>query len=162
MMGLSTKSILAYRALNRKIDEHWVEWAASMLEQGFDSYHLRIFAGESPPFNQFELTELANKTFEELGLDWSDTERVISRYAAELLEEMLTGAREAESVLNILKDICIELDYARYLFDFYLLHFAQQDLQSSEMQWHWPGANRANIASIITDYAHRWIERFKD
>jgi hypothetical protein len=162
MTGLSTRSILAYRALNRKVDQHWVEWAESMLEQGLDSYHLRILAGESPPFNQFELTELADKTFEELGLDWSETEAVISRYAAELLEGMLAGAREADSVLAMLKDLCIELDYARYLYDFYRLYFAQEDLQSSEMQWYWPGANRANIASIITDYAHKWVERFKD
>lgn len=162
MIQLSTRTILAYRALHRKVNEQWIEWAVSMLEQGFDAYHLRIFAGESPPFNQFELLELADKTFEELGLEWSNTEGIISNYATELLEEMLEGRKRVEDVLNVLKNICIELDHAPYLFDFYLLYFAWQDLSSSEMQWYWPGANRSNITSLINDYARRWIEQFKD
>jgi hypothetical protein len=69
----STKEILAYRTPNRVVDERWVDWAVSMLEQGYDTPHLRVLAGESPPFNQFEMVALADRAFEELGLDWSDT-----------------------------------------------------------------------------------------
>lgn len=161
-MPPSTKEILAYRALNRDVDENWVEWAVSMLEQGYDTPHLRILAGESPPFNQFASIELADSTFRELGLDWSDTENSARKYAAELLEDMLEGRRSSQSVLNVLTDICIELDHAKFLFGFYLLQNAKEDLRDSDFQFYWQGADRSNIDDVIFDYARKWIEGSED
>ena len=51
----STTEILALKALNRDIDKFWVNWAVDMLLAGFDTENLIILAGESEPFNQFQL-----------------------------------------------------------------------------------------------------------
>jgi predicted AAA+ superfamily ATPase len=89
-----------------------------MLEHGHDSYHLRILAGESPPYNQLELLEIVDNTFEELGLDWSNTECTVNNCVVELLEETVAGRKKSQFVLRMLKDMCIELDYAECLYDF--------------------------------------------
>jgi hypothetical protein len=68
----STAEILAFKALNRDVDKTWVDWAVDMLIAGFDTEHLTILAGESEPFNQFQMQELAEKVLVELQLDYSD------------------------------------------------------------------------------------------
>ncbi|MFZ4464691.1 MAG: hypothetical protein ACOYN5_12650 [Bacteroidales bacterium] len=51
----TTAEILAFKALNRNIDKTWVDWAVDMLIAGYDTENLTILAGESEPFNQFQM-----------------------------------------------------------------------------------------------------------
>jgi hypothetical protein len=152
----STAEILACKLLNRDIDKTWVDWAVDMLMAGYDTEHLTILAGEREPFNQFQLQELADKVLTELQLDYSDKELTIKNYACYLIDKSLNGEIDTFMVLEILKDICIGLDYEQYLFDFYLLYNAKDDLTYSENICHWDGATRENIDKIITDYFITW------
>jgi len=127
-----------------------------MLMAGYETEHLIILAGESEPFNQFEMHSLANKVLAELQLDYSDKEQTIKNYTCYLIDKSLDGELDNVKVLDILKDICIELDYEKYLYDFYSLYFAKDDLSYSENQWYWEGATRENIEKIITDYFTTW------
>jgi hypothetical protein len=147
---------LAIRALNRDIDKTWVDWAVNMLMSGYDTEHLRILAGETEPFNQFQMIELIDKVFAELGLPYSDEQQTLRNYACWLVERSLSGQLDNFKVLEILKDICIDLDLDDNYFDFYLLYFAKDDLSYSTEQWHWDGATRDNIETIITDYFKSW------
>ena len=157
----STAGILACKALNRDIDLTWVDWAIDMLMEGYDTEHLIILAGESEPFNQFQMHELADKVIAELKLDYSDKDQTIKNYACFLIDKSLNGELEKVKVLDILKDICIERDYINYLYDFYMLYFAYDDLTYSEAQWYWDGATRENIDKIIMDYFITWETNFE-
>jgi hypothetical protein len=156
----STAEIVALKALNRNVDEKWVDWAVDMLVAGFDTEHLVILAGESKPYNQFQLQNLTDKVFNEMHLDYSDKDKAIKNYACYLIDKVLNNDIEILKVLNILKDICIELDYEKYLFDFYLLYFTKVDLSYSENQYYWNGATRENIDSIIIDYFTKWKDDY--
>ena len=155
----STREILAWRVLNRPIDQSWIDWAVSMLQAGHDTTHLAILAGMTPPFNQFEMVALVDKVLRELGRDWADRESVVKDYAVELLEKMLRHEVNSADAMCTLSDLCIELQYPPFLMDFYRLHFAQEDLRTSEVQWYWPDATRANIENIIHEYTSRWIQK---
>jgi len=152
----TTWEILAFKVLNRDIDNAWVIWAFEMLMAGYDTENLTILAGESEPFNQFQMQELADKVLVELQLDYSDKVQTIKNYACYLIDKSLDGELDNYKVLTILKDICIELDYEKYLYDFYSLYFAKDDLSNSENQWYWEGATKENIEKIITDYFTTW------
>lgn len=152
----STAEILAFKALNRDINKNWVDWAVEMLMAGFDTENLAILAGEFEPYNQFQLQDLTTKVLDELQLDYSDKDQTIKNYACYLIDKSLGGELDNFKVLDTLKDICIELDYAKYLYDFYSLYFAKDDLSYSENQWYWDGATRENIEKIITDYFVNW------
>jgi hypothetical protein len=152
----STAEILAFKVLNRDIDKTWVNWAVDMLIAGFDTEHLTILAGENEPFNQFQMQELVDKVLAELQLDYSVKDQTIKNYACYLIDKSLDGELDNFKVLGILKDICIELEYEKYLYDFYSLYFAKDDLSYSENQWYWDGATRKNIEKIITDYFTAW------
>ena len=152
----STAEILAFKVLNRDINKTWVDWAVEMLMAGFDTENLAILAGEFEPYNQFQLQDLTTKVLSELQLDLTDKDQAIKNYACFLIDKSLEGELDNFKVLHILKDICIELDYEKYLYDFYSLYFAKDDLSYSENQWYWDGATRENIEKIITDYFTTW------
>ena len=152
----TTAKILAFKVLNRDIDKVWADWAVDMLMAGYYTEHLIILAGETEPFNQFQMQELAVKVLAELQLDYLDKDQTIKKYACYLIDKSLDGEFESFKALDILKDICIELDYVEYLYDFYSLYFAKDDLSYSENQWYWDGATKENIEKIITDYFVTW------
>lgn len=153
----STYEILALKALNRDIDKTWTDWATEMLRQGFDTESLVILAGESSPYNQFELRRLTDKVLTELNLDNSDKDLSIKNYASYLVDRVLKNKLEVLPVLELLKNICIELNHEKYLYQFYTLYYAKDDLLDSEVQWYIDGANRNNIDKIINDYFKKWL-----
>ncbi len=120
-----------------------------MLDNGFETPALIELAGIGKPYNQFELHRLTNKVFNELGLDVSDRETVIKSYALYVINLVTNEKSGTLEGLEKLKDLCVELDYDKKLYPFYLLFFAKLDLIDSENQWYFEGADRNNIDSII-------------
>lgn len=152
----STAEILAYKALNRNVDEKWIQWAVDMLVAGFETDNLIILAGEYAPFNQFELIELTDKVFNELQLDYSDRDKTIDKYVYFLIDESLNERILPFKVVSILYKICLELECIDYLYDFYLLYCAKEDLVYQEYQYYWDDADRNTIDSIIMEYFKKW------
>jgi len=156
----STAEILAFKVLNRDIDKAWIEWGIDMLMVGYESEHSLILAGQSEPFDQFEMQDLAGRVLTDLQLEYSDKTRIINHYVLFFVEKSLNEEIDAFNVLNILKDICIELDYRVNLYDFYSLYYAKEDLIDSGNQWYWDSANRENIDDIIRDYFIAWRTKY--
>ncbi len=88
------------------------------------------------------MQELSDKVLAELQIDYSDKDQTIKNYACYFIDKSLDGELDNFKVLDILKGICIELDYEKYLYDFYSLYFAKDDLSYSENQWYWDGVTR--------------------
>jgi hypothetical protein len=154
-----TYEILAWKHLNRSVNANWSTWAAEMMSAGFETEHLIELAGISKPYNQFELSDLTDKVFEELELDTTDRVTIISNYATYLVKQVIHNERELFPTLVLLKNLCIELDYDEKLYDFYSLFFAKDDLNYAEVQWYWDGANKVNIDQICIDYFNDWLEQ---
>lgn len=153
----TTPEVLAFKVLWKRIDQVWVDWAVAMLMAGYDTEHLRILAWETEPFYQFEMQNIIDKVLTELQIDCSDKDKIIKDYVCYLIDKSFDGEIESLELLNILKDLFIELELnCDYLYGFYLLYFAKDDLLDSEYQYHWDGGTRENIDKIITDYFVTW------
>jgi hypothetical protein len=155
----STAEIIAWKYFNQNVDGRWSKWAVDMMMVGYETEHLIELAVILKPYNQFELKELTDKVFQELELDYSDKEKVIRDYVVYLGNQVLNGERDLLKTLRHLKNICIGLDYDDILYDFYSLYFAKEDLEYSEYQHYWNGANRSNIDQICLDYFRHWIDK---
>jgi hypothetical protein len=126
---------------------------------GFDNDYLAIIAGKYEPFNQFEMTELFEKAFKELHLDYSDKERIVKNYCCFLIDKALSQPMELFNTLKILNMLCLDMDFPNYLNDLYLLCFAKEDFLHNEQYTHyWNGATPENIDLIITDYFQNWMK----
>ncbi|WP_199136581.1 hypothetical protein [Pedobacter sp. ASV12] len=156
----STYAILTYKSLNHSINEEWVQWAIEMLMSGFDTEHLIILAGESAPFNQFEMRTLTDKVLQELALDYNDKHQIAYGYSSYLILEALKGKIKYKKVLDILNDLYEDLNHDKRLQQFFLLYWAMSDLQYSDVQWYVDGINKENIHEEITRYFKQWLEEF--
>lgn len=161
MKVLSTYKILKAKAFNEHIDETWVDWALEMMEAGYQSDNLYMLAGETKPFNQFELHELTKKVLEDLGFDYSDKDAVLENYVYYLVANSVDHPETYYKTLRELKNICQDLDLDSAYMDFYLLYYAKDDLTVDEVQWYWDGANRENIDEIIQERFRKWLTEFE-
>lgn len=159
---ISTYRILMKKTFNEDIDESWGEWALEMMEAGYDSDNLYILAGITKPYNQFELQELTDKVIADLNLEISDKSLTIRNYIYYILSTTINEPSKYLFTLREVKDICIGLDMEKEYMDFYLLYFAKDDLNDSENQWYWDGADRNNIDEIIKEKFKEYIDRIDE
>jgi len=85
-------------------------------------------------------------------------ENSIPYFIGPIFRQISNGEITRKEALLKLKDLCLATNYAKPLMDFYLLYFALSDLETSELQWYWKGANRENINKIIDDYFENWLK----
>lgn len=116
-----------------------------------------MLAGLTPPFDHLEATRLLDRAFTELGLGPIARDEAVRAYAGELLRALLDGSQSPNAVLNDLAELCIESNYDRALYPFYLLHHASGDLAHRDFQSYWDGADRSNIDRIVRDQATEWL-----
>jgi hypothetical protein len=152
----STAEILMFKILEQPVSKKWIDWAYDMLVAGFETENLVMLAGETEPYNQFEVQHLADKVLKEFNLTWDDREQVYKNYVCYLVSAVLDGKLKAVNVLCIIKDVYLDKDLEPYLQDFSLLYWAYNDLTYSDQQWYWEGATRENIETIIKDYFMEW------
>jgi hypothetical protein len=154
----STYEIIAWKHLNESVDEKWSNWAIDMMMVGFETEHLVELAGIEKPYNQFELKELTDKVFDELNLDYTYQDKVVTDYVTYLGKEVLKQKRPLLKTLREIKDLCVALDLDSRIYDFYSLYFAKEDLNHDTVQCYWNGADRSNIDEICINYLKKWID----
>lgn len=152
----STHEFIAWKFLNKNIDESWAKWALEMISSGFETKHLIELALIEKPFNQFELNELTNLVFQELKLNYNDVTIVKNNYITYLANEALNGNRDLIDILREIKNLCISLDYDKDIYHFYSLYFAKEDLNYGSTQWYWDGADKSNIDQICLSHLKKW------
>ena len=148
---VTTTKILADRVLQRACDEPCVDWAIELLANGNEHPATVRLATKLRPHNHFELASLRDQILSALGMDTKTDAEVLIEYATEILHDAAAEKRNQIETITEVKDLCITLDYHEAIYDFYSLYFAWADLQISEVQWYWQGADRSNIESLIHD-----------
>jgi hypothetical protein len=154
---VTTAEILAKRALEMSCGQDCLDWAATLLIEGHDTHYLRMLAGKLPPHNHFEIAALRDRALDELGVSSVSREDAVCLYAAERLRSAIAGETDLQTEMAALAQLCIDANYARSLFDFYLLSNASEDLETSDMQWYWPDATRSNILQIMRNRAEEFV-----
>jgi len=84
---------------------------------------------------------------------------MIRNYIYYLISSSLNEPSNYLSTLKEIKDICIALDMEQEYMNFYLLYFAKDDLNESEVQWYWDGADRTNIDLIIRNIFQGYLDK---
>ena len=99
---LKTEEVSIQRVIQKKLDQDHVDWAISLLEKGIDTTHVCILAGETKPFNQFEMADLIDRALKEVGaktyIDFNDA---ILDYAKIRAHQLLDGDLEFETALHV-------------------------------------------------------------
>jgi hypothetical protein len=154
-----TSEVYARRFLDFGPDTTLVTWAENMVLAGFISDGLYILLGEIEPFNKFEIDSLLDRIQREIHLPKiRSAADAIEIVATACVRRYLSGNVGSESTLFILAQLCISEGYEDAIYDFYLLHYAAVDLETSDIQYYWPDAHSGNIEKLIRTRYVSWIE----
>ena len=157
----STYKVLANKLLQRDSNEEWIDWALEMMMAGFESENLIILAGLTPYSNRFEFDNTVNKTLKELSLDKANHEEIVCGYVYYLISEALDKNISTKKVLQELRDLCQAREYDNKLFPFYLLYYAQDELETLGVQFYWEGADSGNIDAVICNEFYKLKNEFE-
>ncbi len=157
----STAEILLFKMMGSDVDKRWVDWAYNMLCAGFYTDELAVLAGETVPYNQFELKVLTDKLFADLHFDYSDQTMIFTNYIDYLLVKYLNGEVKTEEMLRKFKDLYL-VGYDALFHDFYLLYHAYTDLKYDDHQWYWEDATKDNVDELVKNYCVEWLSKNKN
>ena len=153
-----TYKVAAFSEIPNFKSDECVDWAIEMLELGFESESLLILCGLSKPTNYFETIEYLKEAFEELNLTFKTGEDGIISYSNYLIKDIASN-KNVKANLKLIQQLCIDKDYEKVIYDFYLLHWAWGDYDyGNEFQEYWTEATPETIEQIVIDRAKKWIE----
>lgn len=148
----NTPEIVYYKATNKYPGDALVQWAIDMLEAGYDTEHLRILAGETPPYDALYLQPLTDKVFNELGLDITHTADMANKYICWLIGEALSGNKTYTEVLRLLANLSYQTEDA----ELFSVLYNALDWRIEDVTWFFPHATRENLHDIITTQFTQW------
>ena len=157
MISDLTYKVVTYSDLTTVNGDDCVDWAIEMLQFGHETPSLLILAGLTKPTNQFEVRDYLKRTLSELKLDEKTGDDATLSYSSYYLAKIAKGD-DVKRNLGMVYEFCKARDYEKNIFDFYLLHWAWDDLDYGEEYNHyWPDANRNSIKQIVIDRAKEWV-----
>lgn len=158
----STIALLGRATLRHAREEEYVEWAIHMLEQGHDTPNLCILAGLEPLLNHFEVQDHFNRSLKELGIERTEKEEEIKRYAIETVRHISKGIIDHKVGVSTLNAVCIASDYPSYLMDWYSLYDAMIDIDSGHYPNGFPEAYGKDFREVVLNVAKKFLSEHDD
>lgn len=154
-----TSEIFAELVLRLSNGPGMVAWAEAMLIAGFESQHLNVLVGETPPFNDFEMDEMLERTRRELNVPRiTSTEQAVEIIVTCCIKKHVEGWVSQSLTLSAISTFAFGDDLPTGVFDFYLLACAVDDLAHAGVSYHWQGADQSNIDQIIQGKFENWLD----
>jgi hypothetical protein len=124
MMHLDTDFFVALCLLKIRINPFLaMDWAYELLNQGVDTYHLRILAGLEPhQMVREETWEIVKKVLDDLNVVYPSREKACKIYLTTLLHGYLQQQFTKYELLERLHCLCVTNRYNDLFYTFYLLY----------------------------------------
>lgn len=157
-----TYKVVAFSFVANFAWEDCIDWAYEMLLLGHDTPNLTILASISKPSEQSEIQLYLEGALNELGIGQVKEQAAIISYCYYYIRKV-AGGEGIEMILGILSDFyddnCLEV----LVQDFWLLHWAWEDLNYGlDHQYYWPGATRDNLEHIAIETARNWLKEHEN
>ena len=158
---MTTAALFFARATHRVSATDYVEWAISMLEQGFDSRSLRILAGLDGS-SLFEAADYFRRVLRELQIAEPDLEGSMRTYACELASRIVAGTLDARNGVRQLYQICLAAGYTEDFRVWLYLDDALDALEEGDYPHTYGSLTFGNLEETVRAEAKRFLETFSD
>lgn len=128
------------------------------MQAGHDSDALAVLAAKVAPFDTADMGELVDEVLAAVSSSPIGDVEVAARMLASIrVQQVLGGKLPARHALKEMFEVCQQFDLVSEVHDFYLLHYAAEDLVTEEVQYYWPDTDRSNIEEVIEQRFREWI-----
>jgi|JI10StandDraft_1071094.scaffolds.fasta_scaffold913645_2 hypothetical protein len=134
--------------------------AIELMDQ-YESEAMVIVAGFNRKVDIFEITPYLTQWKRELNIPELNRDDSLFMYAFPIVRRVATEESIRE-YLTRLEELCIESDYSKDLYDFYLLSCALQDFDYSDNQWYFENLTKENSKEKIRGIATIWLEKHQE
>ena len=107
----ATVRFFATRCTGTVPSEDYVEWAVSLLAEGFHSDSLAVLAGLTTSIHWQERDRYFNKALEELGWEAPSCDQVLRQYAQLVAEKIATRSIEPVQGCRMMYGLAVAMDY---------------------------------------------------
>lgn len=158
-----TYKIVAFEEIQQVDTNESIDWAFEMMQLGYESPTLFMLASFNKPTNYFEVINYVKDTVRELGLEMKSGDDAILSYASYYIQKIAEGENVRDNLTKVY-DVYQSGDYEDFLFDFYMLHWAWDDLDyfGNQYSYHWPAAKKNNIEKITIEEAVKWVAEYQN
>jgi len=157
MMTDLTYKIIAYKEIANFNTDDCIDWAIELLKNNIETPNLLILAGLSKPTNYFETVSFLEASLHELGIEAAKGEKALIYYCYYYIKR-ISESVDVRNNLDLICQFCINQNYERNIFDFYLLHWAWDDFDYGNTYTdYWNTATKDNIEPIVIQTAKDWI-----
>lgn len=159
----TTSEIVALHVLGERPGQLAVDWAVDLLVRGYDTPALRQLAGESEPFDSYEIEKLLKRAFRDLNVIIPEEQKAAQvLLVSARIRQLLAGEASSKETMSELLQLYYAFDEPKELFDFYLLNAARAGIALGEdpIYWqdYWPEANAGNIDQIVIEKCREWLK----
>ena len=151
--------IIAMRALQYDLTDVAPSWACNQLEVGKNTRHLSILAGLSALNGRWEIEDICDRAFDELGIRVPCPNDGLILYALELALAYQEGSIQKDFFLRTMCQLCIDTGYAKSLYPFYLLRWTWDDLKTQTFSYYEEKATRENFNDLLFAEINKLIEQ---
>ena len=154
-----TYKVVAFSEVPNFDADQCVDWAVEMIFLGYDTPSLRILAGLNKPTNYFEIVECLPEVLSSLKLTQKKGDEATLSYCSYYIKKIATSENIRQNLSHVYQ-YCQSKDYEGLIYDFYLLHWAWDDIDYGNVYTpYWESANKENIEKIVVETANNWIDK---
>lgn len=161
-LELSTDAIFGLQSVGFLNDSDCVSWAIGMLSSEQQSAALQMLAGLTSPYNSFEVSDLFDRAIRDLKLHPPEKDLGIRCYVTEVTQAYLIGKIPSADIIRELSQICIKLDYPKYLMMWYDLDDALSDIEANEYPVTLPEAYNNDFDAIVKKKAEEFMTQMEE
>lgn len=155
-----TYKIASYKKIKNFSTDDCIDWALELISNGVETYNLLILASLSKPSNHFETILYLESALRELNIEPFQDENAIISYCYYYIKQ-IAESKNIKGNLKLVCQFCIDNDYEKTVFDFYLLNWAWGDFDYGETYTdYWSTATKDNIESTVATIAKDWITKY--
>jgi hypothetical protein len=157
-MSNLTNVVFGKRALHRICSADYIDWADEMLEQDYDTPHLRILAGLDRRNSIVEVEPYFIHSLKELNIEQVEPKAAVQAYACDIAQQIIDGKfTSAREAIKTLYQICVDTNYDPDYRVWLDLDDALDCLHCGDFPYSYPSATLENIDRIIKQEAENWI-----
>lgn len=118
-----------------------------------------MLASITNPTSYFDVEEYLKEAIKELKLETKSGEDGILSYASYFVQQ-IADRQNVKRNLKELCQFCMDKDYEKSLYDFYLLWWAWDDFDYGNSRTdYWENVNPENIETAVVEVAKSWVTK---
>lgn len=138
-----------------------VDWAIDLLQKEVVTDNIQMLSAFSKPTDAWEIKPFVSKVLKEFNIEEFEGEKAIQSQSYYYIQKIVNGENDVLGCLEKLARVCVQSEYEKNVYPFYLLYYSWGDLEDFKMSFHYQDVTFSNFNETVLKEAKIWLENFE-